>query len=377
MAFGKDQSHLKKIAGYGGSVAQRAAAATRRQPRGQGGGGGQPYWVNLFKPTSTPSSIRLIPVACETERADGESTVVVTEYWKEFVTHFHGGLKKSIICSAGPHRNSKKLRQPCLGCDIFWEDYAANKGNKLHVKKISMSRRYGFAVMDLGRWHKVAQVDDNNNPKLNDKGEPYYNWEKDTGGRNCPIRAAALESKDGHMLSWDMPETQFTQLNGYSESIGSCCITCGQKDCITSVMWQCANPQCGDLVVDLDSTTLNPEQIVELTSNLYSCRACGETNFPEEVIDCSNCGPNGQSPQRASIFDVDMKIKTQDNPGAGATLILIGFSAPGPIVPELEELAKSAANLDKKFAPTPMAKQIELFGPPAAKGSHTVVKPRP
>lgn len=376
MAFGKDNSHLKNIPSFGGSVAQKAANATRSRkaaPRtggGSGYGGGRPHWVDNFRPSELkPDVIRLIPGAYQTQRVEDGVLVEETTPWVEFTEHYHAKVKCTTVCSAGPWRRSKKDRSPCYGCDIYWNGYDRAQGG--NTGPVNMIGKYAFCVLDTGLFHKLAQTDDNGNVKKNQKGEPYYDWHKCIG-MGCQGCHTAIESKQGHVQPWAMSRTQFIQLNGYSESIGNCCTNCDGRDTISTVMWQCANPECGDLILDVATTTLTQEQVNNIVNQPYKCRACQTVNYPEEVVQCSGC----ENAQRASIYDVTLQVKSQRTTDKGSTIQVLSYNV-GPIEAKFAELLTKLPELDKRFSAYSLEQQSKLFRytPPADAEQHYVPKP--
>lgn len=355
MSYGKDQSQLSNIPGYGATYSQKAGNATRKRQRKEGDGGNRPYWVDTFKPQEmVPTWCRLIPVECAVTRIDDAgNTYTETVPWFEYREHYHGRYKKSTICSAGPLHFMKTRRDPCVGCDIYWSTPKASKGEK---KVISKSEKYVFAVVDMSNFHKVAQVDREGHFRMNQEtNQPYLHWVRCTGYgcTNCPT---AYETRAGYIQPWAMSKAHFNALNAYAEGIGTCCVSCGGRGTIRAVTYNCAG--CGAVVIDTRSTTANPHQIRELVSQHYHCRACGISGYPAEVIQCSGC----PSPRRATIFDVDINVMvTRTGEGDQTALILQNTTDPKPLDPQFEDLKQYVPNLPMRFAPTPLPLQAELF----------------
>lgn len=366
-------------------MAQKAANATRKRQGGGSRGGGRPYWSDAFKPSQIrPDIIRVVPLQVMTQRAEDDVLVEEVTPWVEYIEHYHGGLSRSAICSGGPFRNNKKLREPCYGCDIYWSDYTTRKAEgtlKTKHGKISFSPKFAFAVIDMGTFHKVPQTDEQGHVKNNQSGEAYTNWEKCVG-QGCQGCKVAIETKRGHAQPWPMAKAHFNQLNGTAEYIGGCCTTCGGRDVISTVMWQCGNQQCGELIIDIASSSMTLEQIQELVYKPYTCRECQTTNYPEEVIQCTNCTQTGRDPIRATIFDVNLQVKLQKTGDNDSTALqVLSFSDPMPIADEFHHLLEAMPPLEKRFAPTPLKQQADLFkySPPpqvgAGAGQHSVAKP--
>jgi hypothetical protein len=359
MSFGKDNSHLANVPRYGGSYSQRAANAGRKKTH-KGSGSNRPYWSGVFKPSEhVADTIRLIPGEYNIERAgDGGSTYIEVLPWFECKEHYHGGKERGALCSAGAHFMDRKLRQPCHGCDLFWE--GKDPGGK---RKVSMSDKFAYAVLDMGLFHKVPQIDDNGQYKINPKtNEPYTMWLK-CKRQGCTACQTAKESQVGFIQPWLLNKVHFNTLNGYAEGIGSCCVTCGGRGTISTVMWQCSNPNCGELVFDMSNTTATIEQIKAVVNDLYRCTSCGEIGYPEEVLQCVNCTPQGGTPIRATVFDVDMQVRLQKTgDGDQTALVIQATSDPKPIDPQFEALLKFKPDLAKRFAPSTLQYQAEIWG---------------
>lgn len=376
MSFGKDNAHLANIPRYGGSVAQRAANAGRRKKQPTGGSK-RAYWSDNFVPDEfTPSTIRIIPGDYQLQRVSEKGELYTEQApWWECKEHFHGSLRRGAICSAGPRFMDRKLREVCYGCDIFWE--GKDGGGK---RKISMSDKFVFAVIDQGLFHKVPQVDHKTGQyQMNEKtGQPYTEWVKctGTGCLGCP---QAQETKEGNIRPWMLNKAHFNALNGYARGIGTCCVTCSGRGTIKTEMWQCSNPACGDLIFDMSSTTATQEQINTVTNDLYRCPSCSHVDYPEEVIACVNCTPAGQTPVRATIFDVDMVVRTQklgDGENAQTAIIVDATSNPQPLNPKFQELLKYAPKLDQRFAPSSLEFQASIWKINAAPGQQQGQQPQ-
>lgn len=356
MSFGKDQTQLQGVAVFGGTTAQRAANAGRRKKRG-GGGGNRPYWADTFKPHETRVDVvRLVPGSYMTQRV--EEDVVTTEEtaWYEFLEHFNASVNRGAICSGGPHRFNKAMREACHGC-------ATREAESRDNRTMSSAEKYGFAVVDTGLYHRVPQVDRKTGQiRMNAKENvPYTEWVKCTG-RGCQDCPRAVENRYGYIQPWIMAKTHFTALNGYATGIGTCCVTCKQRGCISSIDWRCANPACGAIHIDMANSTMTDEQIAEVTNKPLVCHACQSTTFLQETMWCGYCSPAGAQPVRATIFDVDLHVQAPRTGENNSTVLqVVGMTDPKPIDPQFEEMLKFAPDLSKKFAPATMAEQESLW----------------
>jgi len=378
MAFGKNPANRADIVPYGGSFAQKAAMASRKPPTGRNNRR-TPYWVDQFRPSeSLPDTIRLVPGEYKIQSLDDSGNVVEDTYpWFRYTEHYHGGLKKGAVCSAGPFRMKRGQREPCYGCDLFWEDYTIRRqkrdetGQRVETpNRVSMRDMYVFNVLDLGSFYETDQVDRNGRVRMNQQGAPYQEWRKLTHP-NDP-EAIGKKQRKGRLQPWAMGTNHFNALRGYAEHIAQSCAGCGTRgDALTpalqTVFYACGNPDCRTPLIDCTESTLSPEQIQEVISTPQRCSSCGIVGFLREMVSCEVCAQNKTEPKRAWIFDVDMQIKRQRSPDSNQSqLIVLATSVPKDIDPEYLALA-NPIDLPERFKPTPLDEQHALWGEPAGK----------
>lgn len=373
MAYGKDESQLNKIVPFGGNISQRARhyAKSREQARERRGrGGGAPYWRNVLKcPTSHSRLVRLIPGQYEQLVTYDDETITkeVFEY-HIFREHYHGATGRGAICSAGPLYRNKDKSDDCPGCSMFWEDVKERRAKNARGDKskgpnrISMRDQYVFTVWDYGLWLKIPDTDRNGNARTDDNGQPYTSWHM--APSNDP-RVNQYEHKYGMLIPWPMGETYKDTLLQYNDkSVRNDCATCGTQGSIQCVQKICGNPNCEHPVYDPSDTTMSPEQIDKLESEPYTCPVCNETNFINEMVECSVCLQNGQEPRRASIFDIDLEVTAVGTKGQQTVLQILNRSTPRPIQIADPEILKTVGPLDlaRQFSPTPPDKQRGMWG---------------
>lgn len=365
MAFGKDNSHLGNIPAYGGSFSQRAKTQARRPPnKGGGGGGGGVYWRDTYKPPEhTQDIIRLVAGNYDIQLShDGETIVTEAQPYVPYREHHNGD--RGVICSGGPLFASKKGALPCPGCVIFWEDVAIRKAKKASgdttkgPNRVGCRDLYAFNVWDYGLYYKVPQVDKATGQfRMNQKGEPFYDWEK--GHPNDPSKQG-LEYKYGHLLAFPMGETYKTTILTWDTKVGHSCRSCSSLDSIVTVMKLCGNPQCRQPIYDPNNCTLTPEQRQQIDDYPYACQHCQQTNYVNEIIQCTRC----QNPVRATIFDVDIQVQRMGTKGQQTFLQIFNNSEPRPIQIADPAILATVKPLDllKKFAPTPPELQYKILG---------------
>ena len=162
-----------------------------------------------------------------------------------------------------------------------------------------------------------------------------------------------------------MGETYKDTLLHYNDhTVCNDCAACGSQGTIHCVEKICGNPACEHPVYDPNNTTMTPEQVEKIENEPYTCPVCGQTNFINELIECQKCLANGWEPRRASIFDIDLEITAVGTKGQQTVLQILNRSTPRPIQIQDPELLKTVQPLDlaKKFCPTPVEKQREMWG---------------
>jgi len=343
---------------------QSVASQQKQKPEKTGAGGGNvPYFVNQFKPsTEEPDVVRLLKGEYPVQLA-GQNGELVEQTLAYYIyrEHFDGRTNKSAICSAGPFAMDRKKRQPCDGCDIYWEERSAGKKQN---NRMSNREMYVFSMLHHANYVKTEQLDRNTGAvKVNDDGQPYMNWVRMMAHERGKF--AGKEMKDANALHWAMGFNHFNVIREYDKQIGKSCRACGVKAGrkgahevgVKSEAWCCQG--CGEALIEVDSTELAPKQIDEITSDVVECAVCKRVGYLQEMVSCTECSDG----TRSEIFDVDLevqRVKPADG-GNQTVLAIVGWANPHPIDPRHVEIARPL-ELPKIYAPTPLERQHELFG---------------
>lgn len=367
MSYGKDPNQLINIPRYGGSTTQMAGNATRTR---KGRRGSKAYWLDTYKPNEMyPDIIRILAGNFSSARLDSNQELYYeTTPWKEVIEHFHGGVERGAICSAGPYAMDRNRREKCHGCDIYWNSYEQRKANgtlKTQRGPISISSKFVFNIIDKGLYHLVPQTDLKTGQYRMDPStnQPYMAWVKcrGVGCIHCQ-NSAGIQTRNGHIQPWMLSRESFNTLNDYTKNrIINSCLSCGGQDTISTMMWQCGNSACGELIFDMQNTTYALEQIKEIVEQPYLCRTCNVTAYPEEVISCSGCNQIGRVPKRASIFDVDLQLKATRFGDGTWKLMILDRSVAKPVEPQYQDLLQQVPDLDKVFAPSSLEYQAKIW----------------
>lgn len=361
MAFGKNPAGLAQVGSFRQMGHSWSQSRNEKKVRNSSS---VPAWINQYRPsTDLPDTIRLIAGDYNVEDVDRNGNVFVVQHlpFYPFTEHYDSRSKKYSVCSAGPFASDRNKKQPCHGCDLFWSSMKEDPQRPGRKKPGFMSKRdmSVFTVIDYNTYHKVEQIDQQTGRvRTNDKGEPYYNWIK-CGGRVCDACDAGKETKQGKRLHWAMGSDHYNTLLTSDKDIGRSCVTCGENEVIHMEAWLCT--QCGEAVID-DRSRLSEKDIDDIVLKPATCKQCGHHGFLQELINCTNCTSAGREPKRATLFDVDIKVRrVEASDGSNrSTLNVSGFSKPGPVSKTFQEYNKPE-ELNKIYAPTPLEVQAVLF----------------
>lgn len=369
MSFGKDESTLGNVQRYRQDALEANKKRSNKGPK-TGGSGRMPTFINQFQPSKTdPDMIRIIPGDYKVEYVDdGGALQTVNIPWFAYRNHWDSRHNRSCQCSAGPYVRDKNRRQPCRGCDEYYSNSKKDASGKWKTGYMGGPRDMSaFSIIHFAQYAKNEQKDANGAFRMNPKtNEPYYEWVRITPQNRAELMGK--EVKNAHMMHWPMGDGHHKVLMSAWKQIEKHCRSCGGTNSIVSDAWVC--PSCSARIVDSMSSTLDPKQLDELTSEPMSCPSCHNRVRLVELVDCTNCNPGlahlfnptvAQAPERATIFDVEMNVmRVEAADGSNNTTLQIsGWTAPHPLAPELAEL--KPYELNKVYAPTSIEEQTKVF----------------
>ena len=363
MAFGKDSTVMGAVGSF------RQTTGQYHQPRSDkksgGGSKGVPNFVGKYSPSEfSIDDIRILRGKYVQDEMVGEGDNVTTKQvvknYIKFTEHFDGVKMKSAICSAGALGGIKNKRNPCHGCDMFWATAGRSTG-RFESTRISRVEKTAFSIFDYGAYHHIEARDKDGNVKVNNQTkQPYLNWEK-CEGQGCTGCREGKETKYGDNRHWVLNNSQLEVLRDGDPLIGTACKTCRTANSIVSRSWVCQG--CGNDAINVQTTDLKPKDLSAITDKPYKCE-CGHTGFLEELVGCQVCSKTGAIPARATIYDVDLRIKAIPNPNPnakGKSIQLMGWSLPGSPPEQFIEFMEPL-DLPAIYAPDSMATQISKFG---------------
>ena len=369
-AFGKDRGKVGNM-----NLRQQMKRGTKRAPRGGGGKGGAPYFVNKYQPPDTGASdiIRVIPGEFVTPRVDFDSkdfyynedgsVVTDTLAYMKYIEYYHGTKNRSFIGSEGPLGEFKGKGDKSIGADWFWYEWRLRKAkNSKQPNSIRRSEKFAFTVLVQAPFYKVPRVDkESGNLVMNQNtNEPFYDWMKGSKRGNDEYAAAGYERKEGHLQHWSLSYSHWNTLSEYTDSLARHCRSCNSNDSIEQVALLCQH--CGEAIVEFDSTSLSDEDLEKVRNEPTACHSCGVVDYLSDMIRCNQCDHGEQ----ATLFDFDLEVKrvktAGDSDSKQTSLQILRAIGPRPIDQMYGEDLRKSLPLDKIFAPTPIERQIELFG---------------
>ena len=309
---------------------------------------------------------RLIPGSYTYQSLNGVGQEVErTDVFYPYVSHFDSRHYRTIICSGGLHYMDRNLKQPCHGCDEFWDKMVPNPAKPGRKKVGYMGKNDGMVALTFLHYqvyHKAPQVDRKTgmvrvNPHTN---EAYLEWQR-CQGRGCKYCGnPKFQTSDGRRLYLPASPVEFKRLLAINNTLSSSCAVCGE-DKLATEAWAC--PYCEEVYIDAD-TSLSDEDIDEAIKQQHVCRKCGKQMHLFEHLCCDNCGygKDGAVVRRATIFDVDIQFhRVTANAEDKKGVVNIATSRVRPIP---EKYAAMATPIDflRLLAPTPLEEQAKIIG---------------
>lgn len=280
-----------------GRTLSRQLAKTAKNKKGGGGGG---YFGDRFTlpcVDEDPANIIVFPGEYKTEIVmRGEDPLVEIYDYGLVFDHFNGVKKTSFPCSAGlqlvKDRDGDWVistgKKPCVAC---WHiSNGTGKGisrRKLHV----------FNIVVLDHFHQV------DSDKTGSDGKPYKNWVT-CEGRRCKYCKKGLERTFGRHMYWPVGSGYLGNMLGYEMNIFSKHCQCGGE--LEPIAFQCSNPNCQEVIRDLEDDPASKKELIKLRNRAYKCPECDNEDIMDEVPECDECN----RPAPIGMFDVVMQVSS-------------------------------------------------------------------
>ena len=337
--------------------------------------GPRPVWVDQFTPTKNhlrPDIVRLINAAYPTELPDDkrENLIKVSLPWWSWIEHWDNYHEKKSVCSGGPWAGDKKKASTCRGCELFFSLMKRDPvTGKMKLGSMSKREMFSFTCIHYHPYHRVEQLDEDGNIKLNNQGEPWWQWVR-CEIENCPHCAAGKLTLPARKLHWDMGVNHRASLFEKDEALHQCCKSCKSKNTITWEAFVCSNEECEYPFFRHGETKMKEDEVRKAVQDRMLCPKCGTFDVPRTYNRCSKCGDN---PEVASLFDVVLHVHRKATEGINGTELKIddweeaydGIYVPPEIAafdPEYAANFHVPMDLPKLIKPTEIAQQVKMFG---------------
>ena len=312
-------------------------------------------YSNIYKPPvdGTFDDLRIIEGKYKIPRPfkmdNGDIGIKEEEWpWFEVIRHYDGLSKQNSLCSAGPMGMLKGRAQPCIPCISYWNSEKDSSGRR--HGRFSRQLTYIFTVLGYGIYAQVPQLTKEGMQKINPKtNQPYTEWVKKVPG----LRDITKE-KEGHVMHWVLGQEHKDTLMNYDSIINKTCANCGTVDGIHRRALRCANPECGEDVIDCALTAVSEKQQNDMMSNPVPCPHCGNIAPLVPYYECTGC----DHLKPASIFDVDIQIGRVVGESS-SQLIIPRWSKPHPVDPIYKA---RPLDLPKMYTPDSIETQEKRFG---------------
>lgn len=282
--------------------AKAAKAASTRQQYKQPDGlydrlklGDKPIWIRI-----SPEQLYTQEVYDRQEK----KVIEVTNPWYESVTHFVPSRKRSMICSAGAHRD-----QPCRGCSIRTDFYnrvrAQEQSTQVRDKDkrkdppVQAATRYTMAVTVIEKVLALPQMA-NGKPKTNRDGATIMN--------NVPAPLSGLnimKQKEqpgvfGYNFHWGFGSHHLAQLADIDQSLWNVCASCASD--LMATEFHCTECQ---TVVYVDDNGAVGSDLRTIRESVLKCSHCQHEGYAQPLISCTGCA----SPAEGSLLTFDLQLR--------------------------------------------------------------------
>lgn len=188
----------------------------------------------------------------------------------------------SIIIDAG--------NDDCVPCHYFFQDGkegAIGNARKLHI----------FNAILLAWFHEVPG-------KREKKGKPGEFWpeQEQCSGKRCVHCKEGVPKTYGRRVYVPLGPNFAYNLADYEMITLSSMCKCGGE--LQPVGFSCSNPECGQVIKDLEEEGCTDEELQSLREQLYRCPFCREHVELEEHSECGNC----QHPEPVTMWDVALRM---------------------------------------------------------------------
>lgn len=293
------------------------------------------------------------------------------------------------VCSAGWDRHNP---QPCAGCQ------EQNNGNK----DVSLSEVYAFGIIHLVPYHTHPMWDSRNRQFVMKRdGSGPFMTETACTGRTCnfcrvlsghpPVvqngefwpgyDPRSIGTKFGGRRYMEMGKGHLGNLMAWGDTIASKCANLDPstgsscRSPLRPVGFDC--PDCGSVVIDLQTDTRTDKQVVDAVSSPYPCMTCRSPKWLKQAFLCDRCDARDLDPTQFQFYGTVL-YGARRGEGKNSTLHLDEFQSlqefesrnhglyanilQGKTIQQVIEEMTKPYDFASLFAPRPIEEQRRRLG---------------
>lgn len=288
--------------------AKAAKAASTRQNYKQPDGlydrltlGEKPIWLRI-----SPEQL----YTQEIYDREKKEVVEVTRTWMEFITHFVPSVKRSMNCSAGPHKD-----QPCRGCSIRADFYnrlrAQEKSTEIRDEErrksppVQAATRYGMAVTVIEKILHLPQMR-GDKVRKNRQGNTIMNYVPAPLSGLPLLKQKEAQGEFGHNYHWSFGTFHLAQLADIDQSLWNYCANCASE--LMATEFHCT--EC-NAVVYADEQGITGSDLRAIRETAMKCGACGNEGYATPVVSCTGCENAAEG--NLLVFDLQLRVVPVDD----------------------------------------------------------------
>lgn len=339
--FGKNLEYLTGISPFGSPDLHIALARSQLRPWGD---------TEVFAPPAFQAArVRLVAGHYPTVRFDENDRISQIETpWLELLEHYDSLTRERVVCSAGPYWKYRGRREPCLGCDLYLADRDRSRGAGRAGRHVGLRNMRVFSVALLDATHLLERASQPTASAPTSRPRALV----PCGGVGCRYCGSRDQRKADRVVSWPLGPRDFENLMALDREVAGWCAGCGSMAGLRPVGVDCG--ACGAKV--LDGQDVAPTHLETLLSIPHCCPDCEHWGLFGESLACETCREGGTVPRRATVFDLDLKVRALRTPDRGTE---IRFTSEGRPRPTAEGLA--SLDLAELFRPAPPDEQARRW----------------
>lgn len=290
---------------------------------------------------------------------DSGTVIRVKRTWYQTTKHYDARTKRSLICSAGPHRT-----EPCYPDALrraFWAEMNAIE-ERTGVKPkdeapLGTSNQFSFSIVVMENILAIPLRDKQTGEARKSRaGKIIYNYKPEP--MVAPLDRTNLQKTFGRRFHLSVGKTHLLMILQFDEEMKNYCK-------------HCAHGLTADAVICPDCETpyalpglVGGEDLVDTRQLSYNCSTCSYEGEMQPRLTCAGCG----NAEEGRLTDFDIRLKKEMIGEKQSILKIVGVRKPlstitDPAVrAEVEKMILNPLDITAIFAPTPIADQKKILG---------------